>query len=236
MDHTSNCRPIVGMAAVMTAGAVLLAPTTPLPPKPLVTLSAPQISTQAVHLAALPRSLDIAPGTAAAAAANADGPVNFVDRVLTGIWVGAGAGALFGFVIGGVLAENIVGVLAGNIIERIPVVGELLTPVVQVAAIAGAIVGVPIGAVAGLISAFTNPSPSAESPSLSAASIRSAAAKNKAAVRSTHRSAKRVSPSDRHNSSAPAPSKAAASRHISGSHDTGAGHARRTTPRDVKQR
>ncbi len=227
MDHTSNCRPIVGMAAVMTAGAVLLAPTTPLPPKPPVTLSAPQISTQAVHLAALPRSLDIAPRTAAAASASSVGLGNILDRVLTGIYTGAGAGALFGFVIGGGLALNTVG--------RIPVVGNFLTPVIEAAAIAGAIVGIPIGAVAGLIGAIRSPSPSAGSPSVSAASIRSAAAINKAAVTSTHRSAKRVLRSDRHNSSAPAPSKAAASQHSSGSKGTGAGHARRTTPRDVNQ-
>lgn len=215
------------MAAVMTAGAVLLAPTTPLPPKPPVTLSAPQISTQAVHLAALTSSLDIAPRTAAAASANADGPVNFVDRILTGIYVGAGAGAVSGFVIGGLLVGNIVG--------RIPVVGRFLTPVIQAGAIVGAIVGIPIGAVAGLIGAFTRPSPSAASPSLSAASIRSAAATNKAAVTSTHRSAKRVLRSDRHNSSATAPSKAAASRHSSGSKVAGIEHARRTTPKGVNQ-
>lgn len=227
MDHTSNCRPIVGMAAVMTAGAVLLAPTTPLPPKPPVTLSAPQISTQAVHLAALPSPLDITPGTAAAASASSVGLGNILDRVLTGISTGAGAGALLGFVIGGALALNTFG--------RIPVVGQFLTPVIQAAAIVGAIVGIPIGAVAGLIGAIRGPSPSAGSQSVSAASIRSAAAINKAAVASTHRSAKRVLRSERHDSPAPAPSRSAASQQSSGSKDTGAGHARPTTPRNVNQ-
>lgn len=217
MDHTTNSRPIVGMAALMTAGAVLLAPTTPLPPKPHVTLSAPQISTQAVHLAALPRFLDIAPRTAAAASAGSVGLGNVLDRVVTGIRAGAGAGVIFGFGVAGLLAAGTVG--------RIPLVGRVVTPV---AAIAGALVGVPIGAVVGLIGAL-------RSPSLSAAAIRSAAATNGAAIPTTHRSPKRVLRSDRHHSSAPAPSKAAASQHGSGSKATGAGQARRTTPRDVNQ-
>lgn len=217
---------MAGMVAVMTAGAVFLAPITVLPPNPPATIAAPHIFSQPVRLAALPSSLDIAPSPAASASAGSFDLGTFLDRVLTGISNGASAGFVFGFVTAGAFAANIV--------SQIPVIGQYLTPVVQVVAIAGAIVGIPIGAVAGLIDALRNPSP----PATAAASRTTVASTVTSRPSTVAAAPHRPGPgarSNRHVTKPSSPARAAAAQQTSRRPQADASHTRSTTAQRAKR-
>lgn len=147
MVHTTKCSPLSATIAVIAAGAVGLATTTIEPPKPPAALTAPTISTQAVHLTALAGPLQ-------AASVSVDLP-NIGD-VLQGIpttitqgvkgvifapVAGAAAGIVFGFFGGAILT--------GNLLSWVPEeLSPVVTPVIWAGGVLGAIIGAPIGAVA----------------------------------------------------------------------------------------
>ncbi|WP_445167572.1 hypothetical protein ACTXG7_27910 [Mycolicibacterium sp. Dal123E01] len=173
MDHNSHSRPLSRALAVVAAGAIVLSTTALAPPKPTTELTATRISTQAVALAALPAALEIAAqstAAASAAAASADDAVGdpfqaAINRVLAG----AGSGFLLGFFAAGAAALQVFG--------RIPLLG---TPLVQAIAIAGGIIGIPIGAIYGAVSAV-------QSLLAPPAAGRSTAASRKATATAPHR-------------------------------------------------
>jgi hypothetical protein len=158
MVHTTTRSPLSGTIAVIAAGAVVLAGTTIEPPKPPVALTAPTISTQAVHLTALAGPLQ------AAGAADVSADLANVGEVLQGIptaigqavqgviaapLAGAVAGVVFGFIGGGLLA--------GQLLSWVPEgLRFVVSPVVPAVALLGAIIGAPIGAVVGPIIAAAN--------------------------------------------------------------------------------
>lgn len=149
--------------------------TTGMPVNPPTALTAPRMAIEAVRLAALPMPMpptttvaaEVPTGLAKAGDVLQDIPnaiAQSIGKAVGQLLAGAGAGVIFGFVAAGVVAENV--------IYRIPVVGEALAPLITVIALAGAIVGAPIGAVVGLVvtaarwvsGAFSRPSGSAKRP------------------------------------------------------------------------
>jgi len=150
MVHTATRSPLSATIAVIAAGAVVLATTTIEPPKPSVALTAPTISTQAVHLTAVAGQLqaaDLSAGLANIGDVLQGIPTAITQglkRVIVGPVAGAAAGIFFGFFAGGILALNVLG--------RVPdKFSGLVTPVIQAVAVLGAIIGAPIGAVVGPI-------------------------------------------------------------------------------------
>ena len=147
MVHTTNRSPLSTTIAVIAAGAVVLSTTTLEPPKPAVALSAPMMSTQAVHLTALAGPLqaaDVSTGLASVGEVLQGIPAKIVqglqDALLAPVG-GAAAGVVFGFLAGGVAASY----LLGGLPEGFRTVVE---PVIPAFALLGAIIGAPIGAVA----------------------------------------------------------------------------------------
>jgi hypothetical protein len=141
MDHISHSRTLSRALAVAAAGAIVLSTTTPAPPEPTTALTATRVSTQTVALTALPAALTIALQPTAAASAN-DPVGDFFQATIGRVMAGAGSGFLLGFIGAGAAAMQVFG--------RIPVLG---TPLVQAIAIAGGIIGIPIGAIYGAVSA-----------------------------------------------------------------------------------
>lgn len=121
---------MVATVAAIAAVSVMLA-TTVVAPEPTPALTAPRLSTEVVALVALPE-----------AAASPEQILDSIYRAtLAPVLSGAASGFLVGFVAGGVVAMQLFG--------RIPVLG---IPLVQAVSIMAAIVGVPIGAVVGVLS------------------------------------------------------------------------------------
>ncbi|GAY15929.1 hypothetical protein [Mycobacterium sp. shizuoka-1] len=136
MDHIIG-RPVAGAVAA-AACAVVVATTTLVPSQQPAAPLVPRVSTEAVHLAVSPTVLEPAPSPGQPTAAASANGVN-VGNPLTPVFAGLGAGVVAGFFVSGVVALNVIG--------RIPVIGPALMPIVPVIAIVGAIVGAPIGAV-----------------------------------------------------------------------------------------
>ncbi|WP_319429220.1 hypothetical protein [Mycobacterium sp. RTGN5] len=214
MAHSNTGRPRSTAAALIAAGAIVAAATTSMPISPPTSLTAPRISTVAVQLAALPAPVDIAPPTRAAASANAVDIGAILENAVRRVFAGAGAGIVFGFVAAGVLAQNV--------IYRIPVVGMALAPLITVIAIAGAVVVAPIGAVLGALSLL--PRPPIPSP-----------VAGRKATTAPHRTAKAASRPGRQITSVPSAGKASAPQQSSNSARTGAGTARHAVSKRVGQ-
>ncbi|SBS72741.1 conserved membrane hypothetical protein [uncultured Mycobacterium sp.] len=219
MARIFETRPTAGAVAAVVAGAVMLAATTFGPPKPSPEQMTPRISTQTVHLAALPGPLTPAPHAAAAASATPADVGQFLQSIPAALGrtavelvyrviAGAGGGAFAGFVA--------VGAVASMAIYGIPVVGMVLVPIIPVAAIVGAVVGAPIGAVLGALSLLPR------------VSVRVPVAGKKAPTTVPHRTTQPGARSSRHiaKSSAPATSKATAPQQRSEAKRTVAGSAR----------
>ena len=146
MDHTMTSRPLAGAVATVAATAVLLTTATFAPPEPNLAALSPRISTEALYLVALPAVLDTAAAKPAVADATANDLAESLNAIPQALTAGIGSGILGGFLIGGTLALNV--------IARIPVIGEALSPIVPVIAVIGALVGIPIGAAIGVFSAI----------------------------------------------------------------------------------
>jgi hypothetical protein len=203
------------MVAAIAAGTVMLATTTLVPPNPPTAVSAPQISTQAVRLAVQPITLDVAPVADAVSipSVNVGGAI---QHAILQVIAGAGGGAFFGFIAAGSVAAGV--------FYQIPVVGLAFEPLVPVIAIAGAIVGAPIGAVAAVLSLLP-PLP-----------IRIPVAGKKAAAAAPHRSTQASSQSSRHTAKSPAPTvrKASAPQQRSDASRAGSGRDRGAASRNTR--
>ncbi len=227
MAHSNTGRPRSTAAALIAAGVVMAVAATGMPISPPSELTAPRISSETVRLAALPLPM---PGTAITTGA-ADVPTGLADAggILGGIrdsiaqsigdavgkvLAGAGAGVIFGFVTAGVVAQNV--------IYRIPVVGQALAPLITVIAVAGAFVAAPIGAVLGALSLLPHPP------------IHLPAAGSKAAP-TPHRTTTAGTRSNRQIVSVPSTTKAPAPQPHSNAPRTGTGHARGAVLKAVKR-
>ncbi len=234
MDHDLTRRPMAGLVATVAATAVILATTTSAPPRPPGALAAPPISTQAVHLTALTRS----PQAAGVARASADLNIGDVVKVLpssivqalTPLLAGPAAGAFIGFFGAGILAINV--------LSNIPVVGQALAPLIPVVAIAGGLIGAPIGLVLGPILAIANSVARVVRllNGTAAALASPASALNGKAATTPHHAARPAARSNRHiaKSSAPTTSKAAAPQQRSDTKRTVAGSARHAASRNTR--
>ena len=150
MVHTTNRSPLSATIAVIAAGAIVLATTTIAPPTTSAALTAPPISTQTVDLTAVAGPL---PAADLSAGLTNTGDVlqhlptaitQGVKNVLLAPVAGAAAGIFLGFFGGGVLA--------GNLLRWVPdKFAAAITPVIWTVGVVGALVGAPIGAVAGPI-------------------------------------------------------------------------------------
>lgn len=129
---------MVAAVAAISAGTVMFAATTAEPPRPTAAMI-PQVSVEIVHLAALP--VAVAAGDRAAVRPD-------LPNVTGGVFAGASAGFLFGYIGTGLVALNV--------LNKIPVIGPALLPLVPVIGIVGGIVGIPIGMVAGAVAAVRN--------------------------------------------------------------------------------
>jgi hypothetical protein len=214
MAHSNPSRARSTAAALIAAGLVMAVATTSIPISPPTSLTAPRLSTVAVQLAALPTPVDIAPPTRAAASANAVDIGSIVGKAIGHVVAGAGSGIIFGFVVAGVVAENL--------IYRIPVVGLALAPLITVLAVAGAFVGAPIGAVLGALSLL--PHLPTHLP-----------AAGKKAAPTPHRTTNAGSRPVRQLTSIPSAAKVSAPQQSSGSARTGAGGARHAVSKRVGQ-
>lgn len=207
MVHTATRSPLSATIAVITAGAIVLGTNTIDSPKPsVVALTAPTISTQAVHLTALAGPLP------AARAATVSDDLAKVGEVLQNIpnaiflapVAGAGAGIFLGFIGGGSLAASLIGALVPEQFY------DLVSPIIPVVAVLGAIIGAPIGAVVGPIIAAANLVNTLLSPSNASATASAripAAASEGVAVDTPHRtSPPRVRPQRSSLAKASAPS------------------------------
>ena len=190
MVHTTNRSPLSTTIAVIAAGAVVLSTTTLEPPKPAVALSAPMISTQAVHLTALAGPLqaaDVSTGLASVGEVLQGIPAKIVqglqDALLAPVG-GAAAGVVFGFLAGGVAASYVLGGLPEGF-------RTVVEPVIPAFALLGAIIGAPIGAVAVPIIAVASWLSGILSPSkaVATASAPATAAGARAAATTPHRTA-----------------------------------------------
>ncbi|QEN16693.1 hypothetical protein ACRDU6_02035 [Mycolicibacterium sp. ELW1] len=138
MEHILRSRPVVATVAAIAAGTVMLATTTAEPPKPTAAIT-PRVSVEVVELAALP---------VAAAAIDQVSVRPSLPNIAGGVIAGAGSGAFLGYISAGLVAVNV--------LNKIPVLGQALTPLVPLVGIVGALVGIPIGMVAGAVAAVRN--------------------------------------------------------------------------------
>ena len=185
MVHTATRSPLSATIAVITAGAVVVAPMTIEPPSSPVALTAPTISIHAVGLTALAGPLPDARG--AEVSANANSVVDVVQDIPAAIMnaiagliaspvQGAGAGIFLGFFGGGILA--------GNLLSWVPeALYPLVTPIVQASAVLGAIIGAPIGAVLGPIVYVASAVSDIFSPAAPAAAARASVIRARAVAR-----------------------------------------------------
>ncbi|WP_431234191.1 hypothetical protein ACQ856_06135 [Mycolicibacterium psychrotolerans] len=191
-------RPVVAAVAAISAGTVMFAATTAEPPGPTAA-AIPQVSVEVVQLAALP---------VAAASANPASIRPSLPDVAGGVFAGAGAGLIFGYIGTGLLALNV--------LNKIPVLGPALTPLVPVIGVVGAIVGIPIGMIAGALAAVRN----------WVTSLRSQPSSSTSATTS-HRSTRPGPRPDRKVTKASEPRKAAAPQRRSHRPGSGLGHSGR---------
>ena len=189
MVHTATRSPLSATIAVITAGAVVVAPMTIEPPSSPVALTAPTISIHAVGLTALAGPLPDARGAEVSANANSlvdvvqDIPaaiMNAIAGLIASPVQGAGAGIFLGFFGGGILA--------GNLLSWVPEgLAGLVTPISQARAVIGALIGAPIGAVLGPIIYVARAVSSVLSPPAPAAGARKSATTPRAATRPANR-------------------------------------------------
>ena len=138
--------------------------------------------------------------------------------------IGAFIGGIAGSAFLGFLGA---GIVASGLIYQIPVVGLGLSPLIPVIAIAGAIVGAPIGVVVGTLYALKN-LVSGLGALPAAASARAAAASTRA-ITSPHRSTKSGTRSNRHTAKPSATAKAAVPKQSSEPARAGSGRGHAAT-------
>ncbi len=198
---------MVAAVAAISAGTVMFAATTAEPPGPTAA-TIPQVSVEVVQLAALP--------VAAASAVQASVSPG-LPNVAGGVLAGAGAGFLFGYIGAGLVALNV--------LNKIPVIGPALTPLVPVVGIVGAIVGIPIGMLAGALAAVRNWVTGLRSQPSSSAS-----------ATTSHRSVRPGPRPDRKVTKAAEPRKAAAPQRRSHRPGSGLGHSGKPATKAVSGR
>lgn len=195
---------MIAAVAAISAGTVMFAATTAEPLTPAATII-PLVSVEVVQLAALP---------VAAPAATQASVSPGLPNVAGGVLAGAGAGLIFGYIGTGLVALNV--------LNKIPVIGPALTPLVPVVGVVGAIVGIPIGMVAGALAAVRNWVTSLRSQPSSSAS-----------ATPSHRSVRAASRSDRKITGTSGLRKAAAPQRHSHRPGSGLGHSGRPATKAV---